>query len=155
MHLMLVWRGIRWQSGRRRDTHSMAVAQLLHKELDGGQVRDASSLHSFWWPVHGEGAEQELCENQATFSVSCQPGEHFQVTMEHPATAPQSSREQRQWQGWGWAVDACPQLGEASVPALPKNCPEPWGHLSPARQLCFCVRLRLEHPLRVSVCPQD
>ena len=106
-------------------------------------------------PSGGEGAEQELCENQATFSLSCQPGEHFQVTPEHPATAPPPSREQWQWRGWGWAVDAWPQLGEASVPALPKNCSEPRGHLSLARQPCFCVQLCLERPSSASVCPQD
>ena len=66
MRLMLGWSSIWGQSGDRRDTHGMAAAQLLQQELDGGQLGHPGSLHSFWWSVQGQGAEQELCETQAS-----------------------------------------------------------------------------------------
>ena len=66
MRLMLGWSSIWGQSGDRRDTHGMAAAQLLQQELDGGQLGHLGSLHSFWWPVQGQEAEQELCETQAS-----------------------------------------------------------------------------------------
>ena len=59
MQLMLSWSSTWGQSGDRRDTHSIAGAQLLQQELDGGQLGDLGSLRSFWWPVRGEGAEKE------------------------------------------------------------------------------------------------
>ena len=97
MRLMLGWSSIWGQNADRRDTHGMAAAQLLQQELDGGQLGHPGSLHSFWWPVQGQGAEKELCETQAAFSLSCQPGEHLQAAPKQPGTARQSSGEQRQW----------------------------------------------------------
>ena len=53
------------------------------------------------------------------------------------------------------------EVGEPKVPllscaaALPESCPQARGHVSPAGELCCPVRLRLEHPPRLTpaVCP--
>ena len=119
MCLMLGWSSMWGQSRDRRDTHCIAVAELLDQGLDGGQLGDPGSLHSFWCPVYGKGAEKELCETQAAFSLSCQPREHFQAASKQPGATWQSSGEQRQWWGQGWAGVGWTQVGKAAPPALP------------------------------------
>lgn len=93
---MLGW-GSPWgQSRDRRDTHSIVATQLLEHHLDGGQLGDPGSLHSFWWPVHGEGAEKELSETQASSSLCCQPGDHFH-TAQNSRCCQAVEGEQQQW----------------------------------------------------------
>ena len=53
------------------------------------------------------------------------------------------------------------EVGEPKLPllscpaAVPESCPQARGHVSPAGELCCPVRLRLEHPPRLTpaVCP--
>lgn len=77
MQLMLGWSSTWGQSRGSRDTHSIAAAQLLQHQRDGGQLGDTGYLHSFRWSVHWEGAEKKLCETRAISSLCCQPGEHL------------------------------------------------------------------------------
>ncbi len=142
---------LRGQSRDKRDTHGMAAAQLLLQEFDGGQSRHPGSLRSFWLPVHGKG--QRKNEPQATSSLSSKRDP------KPPRVPPRSQAESRA----ACRAPACHVLSPASPPAspccrgrrsfpstliprLPKSCPQPWGHLSPAGELCSPVRLRLEHP---------
>lgn len=62
MRQLLGWNSVWGQSRGRGDTHTIAAAQLLQQVLDGGQLGNPGSLHWFWWPVHGEEAEEELGE---------------------------------------------------------------------------------------------
>lgn len=64
------------QGRGRRDTHRPAAgSQLLQQERVGVQLGQLGSLRSFWCAVHGEGAEEKLCETSAAFCLFCQPRE--------------------------------------------------------------------------------
>ena len=111
MHLMLGWSSLgAGQSGGRRDTHGIAAAQLLQQELDGGQLGQPGSFHSFWWPVPGEGAEKEPCERDPSYLSPAPEGDfraHGRATMPRASLHPP------------WCEHGPPGLG------LPKERAEP------------------------------
>ena len=67
MPLLLSWRAsARGQWPDSRDTHGMALAQLLLREFDGRDAGHSGSRGSFGRPVHRQGTGRELAEPQAT-----------------------------------------------------------------------------------------
>lgn len=133
---MLGWSRLWGQSGDRRDTHSIAATQLLHQVLDGGHLGDTGSLHSFWWPVHGEGAEKELCETPAAFSQGALPrcpeaGGHRRSREESSGRGEDGAGQVLAGHSWASAPGASPRDVSTGCPGctarqgLPKERAEP------------------------------
>lgn len=122
------------------------LSSSIRSLMEGISRGQPGSLHSFWWPVHGEGAENELGEARGASALSCQFWSASQLPSSSwalPGSGAESSgggegRAGQALAGHSWTKplhQLCPL----------KSCAQRWGQLSPAGERCF-VRVLLEHP---------